>query len=245
MSVNTKVNGQLVKSAGLYTVTKPIGMADIYSEEEREIGVFTDGKPLYQKVVTVTLSTPTVVTTNIYAGDSSTLGLSDIDYCAVLLDMQSSSAKFFSAVYNKNDDYITFVSLYQQNNLSVTIPIQYTKTTDLPGSGEYVPSGDKAVHYSTDEEVIGTWIDGSTIYRKTIVLNSALTLPSNTWTSIGQTISNINFIVNANGVSDAMGSYAVYPLMAYVDSNAIKTMSCRPSDDIYPRYLTFEYTKSS
>lgn len=105
-------------------------------------------------------------------------------------------------------------------------------------------SASSEVSYSTEEQVIGTWLDGSTLYRKSVVLNSALTLISNTWTSIGQTISNINFIVNANGVSDAMGSYATYPLMAYVDSNAIKIMSCRSSDAIYPRYLTFEYTKS-
>ena len=48
------------------------------------------------------------------------------------------------------------------------LTMQYTKTTDTAGSGKWTPQGVPAIHYSTDEQVIGTWIDGSTLYEKTI-----------------------------------------------------------------------------
>jgi hypothetical protein len=47
------------------------------------------------------------------------------------------------------------------------ITIWYTKNSDISGAAQYTPLGVPAVHYSTDEQVIGTWIDGSTLYRRT------------------------------------------------------------------------------
>ena len=62
MSVCVKQDGQLVKTAGLYSVSTPIGMADIYSTEEKEVGLWVDNKPLYQKVVIIN-SLPSSVAT--------------------------------------------------------------------------------------------------------------------------------------------------------------------------------------
>ena len=38
--------------------------------------------------------------------------------------------------------------------------------------------------YSTDEQIVGTWIDGSTIYEKTIILQSGVNLTRGSWTSV-------------------------------------------------------------
>ena len=38
--------------------------------------------------------------------------------------------------------------------------------------------------YSTTEQEVGTWIDGSTIYEKTIILQSGVNLTRGSWTSV-------------------------------------------------------------
>lgn len=52
------------------------------------------------------------------------------------------------------------------------------------------------VNYSTDEQVIGTWIDGSTLYERTIELSSTVATTANNWTTIsGVTITDEDVIV--------------------------------------------------
>ena len=62
------------------------------------------------------------------------------------------------------------------------ITIRYTKSTDIAGSGIWTPSGIPAVHYSTEEQVVGTWIDGKTLYQKTITSSDAISF--NNWGNI-------------------------------------------------------------
>jgi hypothetical protein len=52
------------------------------------------------------------------------------------------------------------------------VTIQYTKTADVAGSSIYNTLGDLNVHYTTTEQVIGTWMDGKPLYQKTIELNN-------------------------------------------------------------------------
>ena len=47
-------------------------------------------------------------------------------------------------------------SLFTSAQIYVTL--QYTKTTDVAGSGDYTTLGIPTVHYSTNEQVIGTWL---------------------------------------------------------------------------------------
>ena len=49
------------------------------------------------------------------------------------------------------------------------ITLRYTKTTDAPGSGKWTPQGVPAIHYSENEAVVGTWINGKTLYARTFV----------------------------------------------------------------------------
>lgn len=154
-------------------VGMPIGIADIYSTEEREIGVWTDGKPLYQKTISFGVL-PNNTTKSVEHGVSNI------------------STKFIANAFSKNSNNLTipipyatapttdqaqiyidntYINIKTPTNMAgytdTYITINYTKTTDTPGSGKYVPSGAPAVHYSTDEQIIGTWIDGSTLYEKT------------------------------------------------------------------------------
>ena len=153
----------------------------IYSDTEREIGVWTDGKPLYQKTIhTGALSTGDVsVAHNIsnlgtivsaegmfsWSNKQSPFAMASRNsttWNVTIADIQSSNITFevgssYTGIYAITDSYVT---------------LTYTKSTDTEGSGTWTPQGVPAVHYSTDEHVVGTWIDGSTLYERTIVNNS-------------------------------------------------------------------------
>lgn len=150
-------------SDGILYCIKDAGGADgfpplIYSLEEREIGVWTDGKPLYQ------------ITKIVNAG--STISVSGLS-----IKHAYAFATTVDGVYRPipyNDGYYT-VWWMQQNTISFasysgdvstyTITYQYTKDSDTAGSGTWTTDGTYAHHYSTTEKVIGTWIDGKPLYE--------------------------------------------------------------------------------
>lgn len=146
MSVNTKVNGELVKSAGLYKVRVPIQSGDIYSLEERQVGVWTDGKPLYQRTISksgITMSQSSIA-------DLATL--SDIDELFIVSAYAIEGGTTINYMLPEFGDRITFNKSNGKlqtatptgstwTNATFTITVRYTKTTDVAGSGIYVPSG--------------------------------------------------------------------------------------------------------
>ena len=158
--------GVLVKNKIKYTggwYKAPV----IYSEDEREVGVWVDGKPLYQK--TIVYDTPFNIANDTWY--TSTESYSDIKLITNAWVINSAGAIYNGIiVVIENSKLVIGNQTKNQpiNNLKYVI-LQYTKTTDEPGSGIYVPSGEKAHHYSTNEQIIGTWIDGNTLYEKTIV----------------------------------------------------------------------------
>ena len=73
------------------------------------------------------------------------------------------------------NDYGNFPAAGTDNRIrEVWVTRKYTKTTDTPGSGTWTPSGAPAVHYSTEEQVVGTWVDGKTVYQDTIYFQGSL-----------------------------------------------------------------------
>ena len=177
-----------------------VSSGDIYSLEERQVGVYTDGKPLYQKTLYIA-SLPSSKSTGTYS-----LNVSNAENCWVVdansgtgnLDMvrvaeananDMQSASVYARCGVVDGDVKVYVEVGRdRSSMSAYVTVRYTKTTDVAGSGEYVPSGDKAVHYSTEEQVIGTWIDGSTLYRKVIDFG---VLPNATSKNVAHGISNL------------------------------------------------------
>lgn len=144
----------------------------IYSLEEREIGVWTDGKPLYEKTI-VFSSEITLDTSN---WTSLGVSLSDVDTPVSAIGRSARGGNSAITV-DFFDSPITAKGLDKVKSITM----QYTKTTDVAGSGTWTPQGVPAVHYSTDEQVVGTWIDGSTLYEKTL----SFTAPnSNAYSSV-------------------------------------------------------------
>ena len=108
----------------------------------------------------------------------------------------------------------------------------------------------KPVSYSTEEHIIGTWIDGSTLYEKTIDCGA---LPNNTTKNVNHGISNMNHIIEykgyaTNGTYDlpvpCPSSTATEAITVWYSGTVIiiKTGMDRSA---YNGYLTLRYTKTS
>ena len=164
----------------------------IYSDEEREVGVWRDGKPLYQRTfhVTATGNSDTDLATNIdhfflvgntYYGDTDKLseqyiGSGVTAYC--YLQTVQVNGVWTLRLHNMHNNVLTF-----------WVTVRYTKTTDTPGSGTWTTQGALAHHYSTDEHIVGTWIDGKPLYEKVFDLNGQ-SIASNSFVSIGVPLTN-------------------------------------------------------
>ena len=187
----------------------------IYSDTERKIGVWRDNKPLYQK---------TLVYTNqaLASGNNDlTLGISDIENVCNTFGVISNSAhttfrplntwtestsgqSYYVIIPASNVLRVVAQTTWASPNIYVTI--QYTKTTDIAGSGSYTTEVVPAHHYSTNETVVGTWITGKPLYERTIEFNCANTsnvqtaysIPSNYFV---RTVCDAYFENSANNLS--------------------------------------------
>lgn len=156
---------------GVLYCIKDVGGADsfpplIYSDEEREIGVWRDGKPLYQK--TYDLGSDTSISYNSWTEVNATYPTN----CELIVrvDCNTSGGTYASGISVGRKANGKFEMQTGRNGNAQNIryfTIFYTKSSDTPGSGTWTTQGGYAHHYSTSEKVIGTWIDGKPIYEIT------------------------------------------------------------------------------
>ena len=171
----------------------------IYSDTERKIGVWRDNKPLYKKTIPYSI-TPT---SGDYIFEIETLS-NDIVVQRIESDRFLRSGYLFNEViYPPNTLYYRYsvneathkidVRVWNSNTVPISgaVTIYYTKTTDVAGSGDYNTLGVPTVHYSTSEQVIGTWIDGKSLYEKTINFGA---LPNNESKKVNHNIANVKRI---------------------------------------------------
>lgn len=227
----------------------------LYSEEEREVGVWTDGKPLYQKTIKININS----TSNAYAHNINNVNNIFINHSATFFISSNGSVEnYYSGGYSDSGEYVngynkiiqsvdnTAVRIKAQSNiitnLIAVVTLQYTKTTDTAGSGTWTPEGQLAHHYSTSEKIVGTWIDGSTVYERTWVFDSQITLQSNSWYSTDINASGFGKIIRTDGM-DSNGTY--FPIGAANSDGIIKLISFRSSGTTGVKWLTLQYTKSS
>lgn len=161
----------------------------IYSDEERCIGVWRDNKPLYQKTVDIAQYSVSLVNSewrNIFT-------ISDLDYLvSAIVHVQSPNVAQLLR-FNASGSYIqgaSAISINLTDYGSLPVTFQYTKTTDVAGSGNWNTDGTPTVHYDGNEKVIGTWF-GDTLYQKTIKVASLSSVSSTPVTPIS--ISDIPF----------------------------------------------------
>lgn len=222
--------GKFILNGKTYTGNGADGFPPlIYSDDEREVGVWRDGKPLYQKtyitqnttvnsaVTMADLSSQNIDTVVDYYGEYNRYVSGTGDNIIYKFNSyQSSTVNNWIRVLNKNTlQYQINQNSSAESTSYQAVTILYTKTTDTAGSGYWSTNGDRAIHYSTTEQVIGTWVDGKPLYEKTVYFGS---LSSGTQT-VTMGLSNPNVIVDISiRVQVPSGAWCVLP-MVYLDSN--------------------------
>lgn len=245
----------------LVSIVNAFNRGDIYSTDEKMIGQWVDGKPIYQRVVELS-SNVTITTswTDIVAVDLTSCNLVDV---TPVLYKDTSSTGLYSTTdtiwyfpTNRNG-YIQA----KMNSGSITVAtgtafiLKYTKTTDVA-----ISIGNEN-EYSTTEKVIGTWIDGKPLYQKTYQLTFG-SITDNTNTTVSEDISSLNtefckvgeaqFIDADNGCSPISSWYSsnnFYFLRAWIaNDGATKMLKISSNRQYYsnkPVFITIQYTKTS
>lgn len=233
-----------------YTEGKYIYLPTIYSEEEREVGVWKDGKPLYQKTVVVNSPTYDTDWHNVSHGISNIDSIIRVN--GAIKNAESGSAEEFYdlSVYRPNSQTgivvgatktnVTYINNWLESATELWVTLQYTKTTDTAGSGTWTPTGEIAHHYSTDEQIVGTWIDGSTLYERTIT-GFSLTLQSGVAKDTEVDISYVSKLISV----DALGNddISVLPVAGYKINNTLQMLGFMNGNVINKAVI--QYTKTA
>lgn len=235
----------------IYSVAK---VGDCYSTTERQIGCYTDGKPLYQKTIDMgTLSAGTYKTV-LY----SNVGISDIEHVAyidiIINDVYNVN---FNRPDNVNAEFYSqlvptgiFLRAFNTAVTRAIATIRYTKTTDTAGSGIWTPSGSYAKHYHATEQVIGTWVDGKTLYEITFEIPNSIT---GSWSAYTHNISNIDTIIEFSGVYKRTSDGVSFPLNCYNTASTQSTTAVNRTQISYfygtgfgagTIIITIRYTKT-
>jgi len=174
MSVNTKVNGQLVPSAGLYSVTKPIGIADIYSTKERQVGVWVDGKPLYQK--TIDFGTlPNNASKSVAHGIANIEEVIDYEclaystsngYHLAIPYVNKTNPNQYNIQFDIDATNINIVTSADRTVYDICrVTLKYTKTTDTPTT--LIPSSASAIYMMGDVAISSVQDGQMLVYNST------------------------------------------------------------------------------
>ena len=209
----------------LYVISDSVNGADgypplIYSEEERETGVWVDGRPLYQKTInfgSLPASGSKTVQHNIqnlgYIVDIRGTAINPTNHGHLHIPhVHRSSISNQVQIGADNTSVTIFVATDQTQYSICYLTLQYVKTTDTKGSGKWTTQGTLACHYSTTEHIVGTWVDGKPVYEKTwIVPKSSL--------ASGETAYTHGDDLHMDTLIDVSGALNGRPLVQYHSSS--------------------------
>ncbi len=141
------------------------------------------------------------------------------------------SSVLASTLLASNVAYTPKDSKWKVNNVEAAIDsLKLSKTSD---------------NYSTEEKVVGTWIDGKPLYQKTYVINISA---RNQWLNIDSTFtSEIYTIVGQEwSYKDYYNGNSDYGDMTLeVDTSGLRTIFLSSYSGSYKTNLTIKYTKST
>lgn len=238
---------------GIIQGTESIFTPIIYSDNERMIGIWRDNKPLYQKTLSF-VGNINPNTTNNFADVSalnidtfvSGLGNGYESGCG----WEQLPTSTFRVHYNTNNGYLEAITGQMSISGTVYITIQYTKTTDVAGSGNWNTDGIPMVHYTTTEQVIGTYL-GKPLYQKTISFTFTANQSNGTFWWCGN-VDYTGLLPNdiergwfVNGYYDTSGVHR--NLMAgeiEINDHSILLFTNYSRSNV-PAVATFQYTKTS
>ena len=215
--------------------------SDLYSTDEKIVGQWTDGKPLYQKTLSGT--------TGAMGADSNFGAIANVEtlvsidgVCTTYANLQQGVPCPGLYVKFQNGSVMTYTNADGFANKACTVTLNYTKTTD---SAVAIGSD---TDYSTTEKIIGTWIDGKPIYQKTV---SCGALPNNTTKNVAHGITNASKFISVSAYTTNGTNYMFlnhpYEYFANVICNATNVM-LRTNTNLSAyteTYVTIQYTKTS
>lgn len=215
--------------------------ANNFSTDEKVIGTWTDGKPLYQKVLTG--NTKNEVGWKAY---DTGIGAGVIDKVAYMNGCVAYSNGWTTSIGSTaTGSHIMFDikpatgewEVYVGDNgagfnCPAILILRYTKTTDTA-----VASGEK---------IVGQWIDGKPVYEKTWSFGSKVSISNVNWTDTPISSSGIERIVYACGYNlGTTNDKGFYPLNAMNENSYVQCLSCRDGSNAPCAYITLRYTKTA
>lgn len=242
-------------------VANKFSKGDLYSTEEKMIGQWINGKPLYQRAFSLTI--PTTENETYIAVES------DIEDCIETFGYASFSDGTWMCL--SNSDITDKRSFYAQTQKDASKSMygklrfffQGTKLLGHPAVivAKYTKISDTAISigdstdYSTEEKIVGTWINGKPLYQKTII--GSFTPPSVNRVynelvnlmqfNVDKVIEARGFIKESNGyfkflnVTDTEGAYYT---LSVSDDNKLKMLTCGNST-LIEYTITIQYTKTT
>lgn len=231
--------------------------SDMYSTDEKMIGQWIDGKPLYQKVISfgalpnnTTKSVAHEISSIDFIADYSCVASNGTVFMSIPKSVPSEgNAGGIGINCTKTNVEIT-TSIDRSSYTTTYVTIKYTKTTDSA-----VSIGNDT-DYSTDEKIIGTWIDGRPIWQKTV----SGTMPAaGSDTKISVSSDTIDFALTCKGtvpeyrtqpLSDCIGSSAstIFLIMTFFDTEDQKVYLRNtgvPAAQNKTAYVTVTYVKAT
>ena len=216
-----------------------------YSTEEQLTGKrWIDGKPIYQKTI-------------FYEGDikntsnfSIQHGISDLEIIVFSFVATKRKDGFIweqinisdgseKARYNINENSIDILYNWDPTQYLLAI-IQYTKTTDTELSPVSLPKIKSIHNYSTEEQVVGTWIDGKPIYER-VFTDVNVSLATADWHYANVTIDNFKFVIDSFGFD---GTYQCFkPFGASNNNNQLWWRHNNVNNTI--NIIVVQYTKTT
>lgn len=231
----------------------------IYSTEEREVGVWTDNKPLYQKTFILNQTVSNYQWTENILGTSGSgieikkydgyLGVNNEGYPTLPIDWCRSSTSYSTTNMSSNSDDLSIrPNVESVSSVQIIyVTIQYTKTTDTAGSGSYTTLGIPAHHYDSNEKIIGTWF-GETLYERTFN-GLATNTNGDNWVNIGgidvstwKDAVNVEIYCNSSDVNNKLTRIALGEARIF-NGNVQVTTSVSYNRQI--NVATIQYTKTS
>ncbi len=227
----------------LVSIVNAFNRGDIYSTDEKMIGQWTDGKPIYQK----TISCGALPNNN---SKSVAHGISNIskvirvngysfrtsDSTLMPIPFVTGNGTTQVGVIITGTNIIIDVSSDRSAFTETYVTLQYTKTTDTA-----ISIGEET-EYSTDEKVVGTWIDGKPVYQRSYIVQNQVDISENTWNTILSSVGFISVLIDVN----INGTKILNPFAFRKNNSDIQCYPVNVGEHIYPNdVITIQYTKST
>lgn len=237
-----------------------INRSDIYSTTEKVVGCWTDGRPIYQKSISFG-ALPNNATKSVAHGLTTLRRVIDLKGYTYMPSTGWTSAipcpspnSTDSLQLDCDATNINIITKADWSGCTETyVNIWYTKTSDAANSYNYANEND----YSTTEKIIGSWLDGKTLYQKSYTLPYTVTT-TGSWASVGDVDSNItgmsikdisgvvaradNLVLSVYGESED----TKYTVRTNTTASKLKFYACTTGSTTNASgtaYITIKYTK--